>query len=57
MGSTTRTIVIDEQWQIGEIMAGIREADTGRLVGHDKVKAKWEAKLAGSLVKGAKQRR
>ena len=39
------------EWQIGEIIAGMREADTGRMVEHDKVKAKWEAKLAGPVDK------
>lgn len=39
------------EWQVGETVAGMREADTGMLVEHDKVKAKWEAKLAGSLDK------
>ena len=39
------------EWQVQEIAAGIREAETGRLAVHEKVKAKWEARLADPLDK------
>ena len=29
-----------EEWQLGEILAGIADADAGRLISHEKVK-KW----------------
>ena len=40
------------EWQVGETSAGMAEADKGGLVGHDKVKSKWEARLAGPVDKG-----
>jgi RHH-type rel operon transcriptional repressor/antitoxin RelB len=35
------------EWQIEAIQEGIRQADAGKLIVHDKLKKKWERKLAG----------
>lgn len=35
------------EWQIEAIQEGIRQADAGKLITHDKLKKKWERKLAG----------
>jgi RHH-type rel operon transcriptional repressor/antitoxin RelB len=39
------------EWQVNEIAAGMREAESGRLVGHEKVRAEWEARLESPMVK------
>jgi len=39
------------EWQIAAIRAGVREADQGRLVSHERLKAKWEKRLAATLDK------
>lgn len=35
------------EWQIEAIQEGIRQADAGELIAHDKLKKKWERKLEG----------
>lgn len=35
--------------QIAAIREGVREADRGRLVSHERLKAKWEKRLAVAL--------
>jgi RHH-type rel operon transcriptional repressor/antitoxin RelB len=35
------------EWQVEAIQEGIRQADAGKLITHDKLKKKWERKLAG----------
>lgn len=40
-----------EAWQVEAIHAGVRTADTGKLVEHDTLKRKWEKKLARALVR------
>lgn len=35
------------EWQIEAIQEGIRQADAGKLITHDKLKKKWARKLAG----------
>jgi predicted transcriptional regulator len=37
------------EWQIQEIKAGIKEADAGHLIEHEKVLKKWETKLANTM--------
>ena len=39
------------EWQITAIRAGVRDADQGRLVSHERLKAKWEKRLAAALDK------
>jgi predicted transcriptional regulator len=36
-------------WQVGEIEAGIKEANAGEFVEHTELKQRWEAKLANPL--------
>ena len=38
-----------EAWQVEQIMEGIEEADTEKLVDHEHVVRKWEARRANSL--------
>jgi RHH-type rel operon transcriptional repressor/antitoxin RelB len=38
-----------QAWQIEQILEGIKEAEAGKLVDHEQVARKWEAKLANSL--------
>jgi len=38
-----------EAWQVEQIMEGIKEADTEKLVDHEQVVRKWEARRANSL--------
>lgn len=54
----SRTFVIEEainryldlnEWQIAEIEQGLKEARAGKVVPHDEVVAKWEARRAGSV--------
>jgi predicted transcriptional regulator len=42
-----REYVEINEWQIEAIQEGIRQADAGKLIAHDKLKKKWERKLAG----------
>jgi predicted transcriptional regulator len=39
------------EWQIAAIQAGVREAEQVRLVSHERLKAKWEKRLAAALDK------
>ena len=39
------------EWQIGAIEEGVREADRGRFIDHAQLKKKWEKKLAAALDK------
>jgi len=39
------------EWQIGAIEEGVREADHGRFIDHARLKAKWEKKLAVAVDK------
>ncbi|MGE3163100.1 MAG: CopG family ribbon-helix-helix protein [Burkholderiales bacterium] len=39
------------EWQIAAIEAGVKEANSGQLIDHAKLKAKWEKKLAAALDK------
>ena len=39
------------EWQVAAIREGVREADRGRLVSHERLKAKWEKRLAAALDK------
>jgi RHH-type transcriptional regulator, rel operon repressor / antitoxin RelB len=36
-------------WQVEQILEGIEEAEAGKLVAHEDVVTKWEAKRAGSV--------
>ena len=41
---------LDQQgWQVEQILEGIEEAEVGKLVEHEKVVRKWEARLADSV--------
>lgn len=40
-----------QEWQTGEIQAGVREANAGDLISHQKVMKKLDAKLANLLDK------
>ena len=39
------------EWQIAAIRQGVREAEQGRLVSHERLKAKWEKRHAAALDK------
>lgn len=39
------------EWQITAIREGVREAEKGRFVSHERLKAKWEKRLAAALDK------
>ena len=41
----------NNEWQIAAIREGVREAERGRLVGHERLKAKWEKRLAAAVDK------
>ncbi|MDO3377760.1 CopG family ribbon-helix-helix protein [Geoalkalibacter halelectricus] len=54
----SRTFVIEEainryldlnEWQIAEIEQGLEEARTGKVVPHEEIVAKWEARRADSV--------
>jgi RHH-type rel operon transcriptional repressor/antitoxin RelB len=36
-------------WQIEAVQEGVRQADEGRLIPHEKIRKKWEKKLAHSV--------
>ena len=41
---------LDQQaWQVDQILEGIEEAEGGKVVEHEKVVGKWEAKVADSV--------
>ena len=41
---------LDEQaWQVEQVEEGIAEAESGKLVEHEEVVTKWEARLAASV--------
>lgn len=46
-----RQFVELNEWQIGAIKEGVREADRGRFIDHARLKSKWEKKLAAALDK------
>ena len=39
------------EWQIGAIEEGLREADRGQFIDHARLKSKWEKKLAAAVDK------
>ena len=49
MAYAIKQYVEREQWFISEIEKGIQSADEGRLLDHDDVKARWEAKRAAQM--------
>ena len=49
MAHAIKQYVDRERWLISEIEKGIRSADEGRLLDHDDVKARWEAKRAAQV--------
>ncbi len=46
-----RQFVELNEWQIGAIEEGVREADRGQFIDHARLKAKWEKKLAAAMDK------
>ena len=46
-----RQFVELNEWQIGAIEHGVREADRGQFIDHARLKAKWEKKLAAAMDK------
>lgn len=41
---------LDQQaWQVEQIIEGLEDAEVGKLVEHDKVVGRWEARLADSV--------
>jgi predicted transcriptional regulator len=49
MAYAIKQYVEREQWFISEIEKGIQSADEGRLLDHDDVKARWEAKREAQM--------
>jgi predicted transcriptional regulator len=49
MAYAIKQYVEREQWFISEIEKGIQSADEGRLLDHDDVKARWEAKRGAQM--------
>ena len=39
------------EWQIAAIHEGVKQADSGQFIDHEKLKAKWEKKLAATMDK------
>jgi len=39
------------EWQIAAIREGVRDAEKGRFVSHERLKVKWEKRLAAALDK------
>ena len=39
------------EWQIGAVEEGVRQADRGLFIDHARLKAKWEKKLAAAVDK------
>lgn len=44
-----RCYLDDQAWQVEQIQEGIAEAESGKLLEHDQIAAKWEARLADSV--------
>jgi predicted transcriptional regulator len=44
-----REYIILNEWQIQAIKRGIDQAKKGKVISHEKIKAKWEKKLENSL--------
>jgi predicted transcriptional regulator len=44
------------EWQVNAIEEGIKQADAGKLVPHDVIRKKWEAKLADSMDRSRRRR-
>lgn len=49
MAHAIKQYVEREEWFIGEVEKGIQAASQGRLVDHEDVKSRWEAKRAGQM--------
>ena len=49
MAQAIKQFVEREEWFIREVEKGVQAADEGRLVDHEDVKAKWEAKRAAQM--------
>ena len=46
-----RQFVELNEWQIAAIHEGVKQADSGQFIDHEKLKAKWEKKLAATMDK------
>ena len=44
-----RCYLDDQAWQVEQVEEGIAEAESGKLVEHEEVVTKWEARLAASV--------
>jgi len=51
-----RQFVDLNEWQIGAIKAGMDEADSGRFIDHDRLRAKWGKKSAAAADKPTRAR-
>jgi predicted transcriptional regulator len=49
MAEAIKQYVAREEWFINEAEKGVKAADEGRLIDHEDVKAKWEAKRAAQM--------
>jgi predicted transcriptional regulator len=49
MAHAIKQYVAREEWFIREVEKGVLAADEGRLVDHNDVKAKWDAKRAAKM--------
>lgn len=49
MAEAIKQYVAREEWFIHEVEKGVKAADDGRLIDHEDIKAKWEAKRAAQM--------
>lgn len=49
MAEAIKQYVAREEWFINEVEKGVKAADEGRLIDHEDVKAKWQAKRAAQM--------
>jgi predicted transcriptional regulator len=49
MAEAIKQYVAREEWFIREVEKGVKAAEEGRLIIHDDVKSKWEAKRAAQV--------
>ncbi len=49
MAEAIKQYLAREEWFIREVEKGVKAADEGRLIDHENMRAKWEAKRAAQM--------
>jgi predicted transcriptional regulator len=49
MAEAIKQYVAREEWFVHEVEKGVKAADDGRLIDHEDIKAKWEAKREAQM--------